>query len=275
MRVFVAGASGALGTTLLSALSAAGHTPVVSEADPSQRTPFLAALADLQADAVINLLGASTELPAGYRELSAINRLRIEGTSTMIAAAKLLGATRFVATSCYYGYGFGDHGDRAVDERAPFGETSDSRNDPIYRALRSSEQQARAFGAVVLRLAQLYAPDALSVPPVSRRWEGSLPVISVVDAARAAIRALDHGTPGEVYNIAAEEPSTWRALQQAQSRADGYPAPIALTDSVLHGIAPFAAQVICDTSLRLSTGAALRDLDFTARHRTLESAFGL
>ena len=95
------------------------------------------------------------------------------------------------------------------------------------------------------------------------------------DAARATIRALDHGIPGEVYNIAAEEPSTWRALQQAQARVDGFPAPIALADSVLRTIAPFASQVISDTSMRLSTTAALRDLDFTARNRTVESAFGL
>jgi nucleoside-diphosphate-sugar epimerase len=275
MRVFVAGASGALGTSLLSALDDAGHTPVVSAADATQRSEFLASLADVSADAVINLLGASTELPAGFRDLTPVNRLRIEGTSTLIAAAKLLGATRYVASSSYHGYGFGDHGDRPIDERAAFGETNDSRNDPMQRALRSSEQQARAFGAIVLRFGHLYAPDARVIPPVSRRFDGNLPVIHMVDAARAAIRALDHGTPGEVYNIAAEEPSTWRALQQAQARADGFPDPIALADSVLHTIAPFASQIISGTSLRLSTTAALRDLDFTARNRTVESAFGL
>jgi nucleoside-diphosphate-sugar epimerase len=275
MRVFVAGASGALGTSLLSALDAAGHTAVTSDADPSQRSAFLSSLDEVRADAVINLLAASTEVPAGYRELASVNRLRIEGTSTMLAAAKMLGATRYVATSCYYGYGFGDHGDQPVDERASFAETSDTRNDPVFRALRSSEQQARAAGAIVLRLAHLYGADARVIPPVSRRWAGSLPVIHVEDAARAAIRALDHGTAGEVYNIAAEEPSTWRVLQQVQARADGFAAPIALADSVMHRIAPFAAQIISGTSLRLSTAAALHDLDFTARHRTVDAAFGL
>ncbi|PRY65049.1 nucleoside-diphosphate-sugar epimerase [Glaciihabitans tibetensis] len=267
MRVFIAGASGAFGSSLLTALSNAGHTSVTSDADPAHRSSFLSSVAELQADAVVNLLGTSTELPAGFRELAPVSRLRIEGSSTLIAAARLLGASRYVAASPFYGYGFGDHGDRPVTETAPFGEANDTRNDPAFRAIRSSEQQARAFGAIVLRLGHLYGPNARVVPPISRRASGSLPVIHVEDAARAVIRALDHGTPGAVYNIAADEPVTWRALQEEQARSDGFAAPVALADSVMRAIAPFASQIICATSLRLSTDAALRDLDFTAVRR--------
>jgi nucleoside-diphosphate-sugar epimerase len=260
MRVLVAGASSSLGISLLNALVDAGHEPVTSTVDPAHRSAYLASLAGISADAVINLLGAYTTLPSGTRALVALNRARGEGTSTMLAAAERTGATRFVTASSFTGYGLTDHGAGALDETAPFAVGDDAES----ASLRSAEQQALARGGMVLRFGQLWSEGATSVPPVSRRGEGQLPVVHVRDAARAAVLAVERGVPGSVYNIAAAGSLTWRALQQAQARIDGFAPPVVLDPAILRLIAPLAARVICDTSVRLSTVSADVELGWSA-----------
>jgi nucleoside-diphosphate-sugar epimerase len=261
MRVLVAGATSSLGISLLNALVDAGHEPVTSAVPAAHRSSYLASLDGVTADAVINLLGASTRLATGTRALVALNRARAEGTSTLLAAAERVGATRFVGASSYTGYGLTDHGDVAIDESAPFAVGDDAES----ASLRSAEQQALARSAVVLRFGQLWSENAATVPPVSRRGEGQLPVVHVHDAARAAVLALERGVAGSVYNVASDETVTWRQLQQAQARIDGFAAPVALEPAVLRLIAPLAARVICDTSLRLSTVSADFELGWSAR----------
>lgn len=260
MRVLVAGARSSLGRILLTELDDAGHTPVTSPADPAHRSSYLASLEGITADAVITVLGASTRLAPGTRAQVAVNRTRAEGMSTMLAAAERVGATRFVAASTFAGYGLRDHGDSPLAETAAFAVGDDAES----TSLRSAEQQAVSRGALVLRFGQLWSEGASSVPPVATQWAGQLPVVHVRDAARAAVLALERGVPGSVYNIAAEETATWRQLQEAQSRVDGFPRPRALDAGLLRLIAPVAARVICDTSLRLSVSSASYELGWSA-----------
>lgn len=261
MRVLVAGATSSLGRSLLTELADAGHTPVTSPVDPTHRSSYLASLDGIAADAVINLLGASTRLAPGTRAQVSLNRARAEGTSTMLAAAERVGATRVVTASTFAGYGLTDHGPSSLDESASFAMGDDAES----TSLRSAEQQATARGAVVLRFAQLWSEGAETVPPVARRWDGQLPVVHVRDAARATVLALERGVAGSTYNIAADETASWREMQEAQSRVDGFPPPVVLDATVLRLIAPVAARVICDTSMRLSTVAAAYELGWSAR----------
>jgi nucleoside-diphosphate-sugar epimerase len=266
--------------------SLSGTAATEHVADVASRARFLASLDGVSADAVITLLGAGTELPDGFREMRVVNRLRAEGTSTLIAAARLLGATRFVGASAYYGYGFGDHGDEPIDESAPFGEPDGTRNDAVQFAVLSSDQQVRAFGGVSLRFGQLYGRGTRAVPAVSGRWSGSLPVVHLDDAASAAVLALGQRTsrvgdqadaavasraPGTAYNIAADEPTTWRELQTARARADGFGKPVVLPDGAIRMLAPFSSQVITGLSLRLSSATARRDLGWIPLHPALDS----
>jgi len=264
MRVLVAGATGVFGKSVLDQLAAAGHIPVEPTVPTTDRAAFLQSLDGITADAVVNLLGTSTEFAEGYRAMVPVTRARLEGTSTLIAAARLLGATRLISASSFTGYGFDVLGDRQLDETAPFGNADDTSNAPVQLGLLGLEQQTRAFGGVVLRFAHLVSENSDSVPAIPRRWEGALPVVSVDDAARAIVHALESGRPGATYNIAGAETVTWRQLQTAQSRIDGYAAPVVLPDSTIRMLAPFAAQVITRTSMRLSTAAARDELDWVA-----------
>ena len=264
MRVLVAGATGVFGKSVLDHLLAAGHVPVEPAVPTTTRAAFLASLDGTNADAVVNLLGTTTELADGYRAMHPLNRARLEGTSTLIAAARRLGATRLVSASSFYGYGFDTLGDRPLAENAPFGEADDTENGAVQLALLGLEQQTRAFGGVVLRLAHLVAENADHVPAVPRTFTGTLPVVHVDDAARAVVRALESGRPGGTYNIAGPETVSWRDLQNAQARIDGFAAPVVLPDALIRVFAPFASEVITRTSLRLSTTAARNELDWVA-----------
>jgi nucleoside-diphosphate-sugar epimerase len=270
MRVLVAGATSSLGISLLNELVDAGHEPVTSPVSAAHRSSYLASLEGVTADAVINLLGASTRLAPGTRALVAVNRARAEGTSTMLAAAERVGAARIVGASSYTGYGLSNHGDVAIDESAPFAVGDDAES----ASLRSAEQQALSRGGLVLRFGQLWSQNAATVPPVSRRGDGQLPVVHVRDAARAAVLALERGAAGSVYNITSDETVTWRQLQQAQARMDGFAAPVALNPALLRLIAPLAARVICDTSMRLSTVVADFELGWSARIALSEISAG-
>jgi nucleoside-diphosphate-sugar epimerase len=280
MRVLLAGATGAIGRRLVPQLIAAGHSVIgitrtagalagtgATElvADVSRRASFLAALEGVKADAVIHELTALKKAPARYSDMRQTNRLRAEGASTLIAAAKRVGAKRFITASIFYGYGFHDHGSSVLDELAPFGEQDGSRNDSVQTALLSDEQQVRAFGGIALRYGIFYAPGARSIPPIPQRWMGSLPVVHIEDAAHATVLALEKGKSGEAYNIVDDSPTTWRELQSLQAAADGLRPPVELPELALRVVAPFGAQLMTRTSMILSNAKAKRDLGWSPK----------
>ena len=119
MKVFLAGATGAMGTQLVPRLVSAGHnvvamtrreskqtalealgaTPVVADAlDPGQ---VVAAVAAAQPDAIVHQLTAIASLDTRHfdRDFAATNRLRTEGTDNLLAAGRAASVGRFVAQS--------------------------------------------------------------------------------------------------------------------------------------------------------------------------------
>src|ERR1700712_1001088 len=155
MRVVLAGASGAIGRYLVPQLIEAKHdvigitrTPGSLDgtgarevvADILDRPALFAALTGTRADAVIHQVTALAKAPSTLHDMRDTNRLRAEGTSALIAAARQVGAKKFVAASFFGGYGLTDHGREPLTESAPFGE-EDGTADPVQRALLSLEQQ--------------------------------------------------------------------------------------------------------------------------------------
>jgi 2-alkyl-3-oxoalkanoate reductase len=139
MRVFVAGATGALGQRLVPQLVAGGHEvtgltrspakaeslralgarPVVADALDSEAVGR--AVAEAAPEAIVHQLTAlSGELDMRHidRFLAATNRLRTEGTDHLLAAGRAAGARRFVAQS-YAGWPFARTGGPVKDEADP------------------------------------------------------------------------------------------------------------------------------------------------------------
>src|SRR5205814_2377182 len=136
MRVLLAGASGAVGTPLTRQLIAAGHEVVgISRsqanaerlrntgaeavvADVMDREGLLAAVRGVRADAVMHQLTAlgTTKMRDAMR---GTNALRTTGTAHLLAAARTVGAHRFLTQSIVFGYGYRDHGARVITEDDP------------------------------------------------------------------------------------------------------------------------------------------------------------
>jgi nucleoside-diphosphate-sugar epimerase len=276
MRILLAGASGAIGRHLVPLLTRTGHAVTgitrspgslagtgASElvADLLDRPALLAAVAGRQFDAVIHQATSLGRTPRRFSQLRLTNRLRAEGTSALIAAARATGATRFVTASSTYGYGFGDFGSRAVGEDAVFAEAPGGAVDSVLRALATNEQQARAFGGVALRYGLFYRGRG-TVPVVPAGWEGTLPFVHVEDAASAALAALG-GAPGGVYNIVDDTPASWRAVQFARAQAFDMPEPTALPAWLLRRTMPASAELLGATTMRVSNERARTELRWT------------
>ncbi len=271
MRVLVAGATGAIGALLVPKLLAAGHEVTGLVRGPGalagtgadeivanllDRFAVLDAVEDLEFDAVIHQATDLARRPLKYRHMLTTNRLRTEGTSTLIAAARATGATRFVSASVFYGYGFNDFGAEPLDETEVFGALGPRRLDPVNLAALSNEQQTHAFGGVTLRYGLIYGVRPARV--VASDWDGELPMLHVEDAANATLHALERGKHGETYNIADDHPVSWRELQQASAIAAGWRFPLAVPSWAMAASMPYAAELFTRTSMRLSTAKAKR-----------------
>jgi nucleoside-diphosphate-sugar epimerase len=289
MRVLLAGASGAIGRYLVPQLTAAGHdvigitrTPGSLKssgarevvADVLDRPALLAALDGITADAVIHQVTALSKAPSSMRDMRPTNRLRTEGTSALIAAARQVGAKKFVAASFFGGYGLSDHGRAELAESAPFGEP-DGRADPVQTALLSLEQQVRAFGGVSLRFGLFYDSTTTAVSPVSRTWDGVLPMLHLSDAAAATVRVLAKYQAGSVYNIADDHPLSYRARESARAKAAGRRHPQRLPDSVLRMAAPFGSLLLTSTSVSLDSTKARTELGWTPQFESLHEGLGV
>ncbi|WP_429302542.1 NAD-dependent epimerase/dehydratase family protein [Paraburkholderia sp. GAS199] len=217
--VFLAGATGAIGTALIPLLIDAGYT-VYGSTRHAQRaaklenagvTPVIVDVFDLAAltKALARIEPASvihqlTDLPRNLDPAqmahAVVNnaRIRSEGTRNLVAAASAAGARRFVAQSIAWAYRTGTR---------PYTETSPLDIDaPAPRsisvqgvvALETCVLEASAMTGTVLRYGQIYGPGTGSAEPA-----GTSPV-HVEAAAAAALLALRY-SPGGIYNIAEDE----------------------------------------------------------------------
>lgn len=290
MKVFIAGATGAIGRPLTRALIDAGHevlglarTASAAEAvkrlgavpvaaDAMDRDALLRAVEGLKADAVIHQLTALAKPKRTLDEHDPSTALRTKGTANLIAAAEVLGAQRFLTQSMALGYGYHDHGDRLLTEDDPFGVRSGNVADFVIDGLVSTEEQARAVGGIALRYGLLYGPgtwfDSASPKrsvPLPRRGSGVMAWIHVEDAAAGTVAALERGTPGAAYNLVDGVPATWEAIGDAIADAGGRN-PLRVPASLLRLAVPYLGPLMIDTNIRVSHDLATRELDWTPQH---------
>jgi 2-alkyl-3-oxoalkanoate reductase len=237
MRVFVTGATGALGRHLVPGLVAAGHKVTATTRTPGKVAQLHTAGAEpvvvdgLDREAVIAAVQAAApevimhEMTAlaGLRSLrnpdqtfAGTNELRIRGTDNLLAAAARAGTRRVIAQG-YAGAG--------PDRRS--GGLKTEEDPPDWRPIRSAVQGPAAIRhveetvpreapeGIVLRYGGLYGPGASDVlldmlrkrqVPVIGGGTGVWSFIEVTDAAAATIAAVDHGAPG-LYNVVDDDPA--------------------------------------------------------------------
>ena len=242
MRIFVAGATGAVGRALVPALVAAGHSvtgmtrspekagairragaePVVADGlnGRAVRAAVISARPDVIIDEMTDL-GTVTDLRHFDRAFANTNRLRTEGTDHLLAAAHEAEVKRFIAQS-FCGWTFSREGDAVKTEADPLDPDPPRELARTLDALRYLEQivtKSIHLEGIVLRYGSFYGPDTgmFSRAMVDELRHRRVPLIGngagwwsfvhVEDAASAAIAAIEHGKAGAVYNIVDDEPA--------------------------------------------------------------------
>jgi nucleoside-diphosphate-sugar epimerase len=292
MKVLVAGADGAIGTPLTHLLLARGHhvlglihspagapalralgvEPIV--ADALDRRGLLRAVQPFAADAIVHELTALRKPPFRPSGMTMTNRLRIEGTDNLLAAAAHLGAKRMVTQSMFLGYGFRDHGDRLVTEADPFGIPAGDSTDDSLMAMHLAETKTFTMPeGIALRYGMFYGGDAAAMRPMLIKRAvpvlpgGLLGWIHHLDAAAASVAALERGRPGQAYNIVDDRPATWSEVITEMAKGFGAPPPRRVPRWVLSLFASYMARVAGEVSMRVSNAKAKTELSWQPRFR--------
>ncbi len=259
MRVFLTGATGAVGSRLLPVLLAAGHSvvavthtpaktrelrvagaePVV--ADGLDAAAIRAAVTQAKPDVIVHEMTAlrGGDLRKFDRTFALSNRLRTEGLDHLLAAAAEAGTRRVIAQS-YCGWPYARTGGHVKTEEDPLDPAPPAQMRRSLAALRYLESrlaQAPGIAGLSLRYGTFYGPGTGLLEPTvihqlrQRRFPligggtGWWSLLHVDDAAAATAIAVERGDPG-IYNIVDDEPapvSDW--LPALAAAAEARPPP--------------------------------------------------
>jgi nucleoside-diphosphate-sugar epimerase len=262
MRVFVAGATGALGKHLVPMLAEQGHEvtgmtrspakqelirklgarPVVADAlDPEA---VAQAVGESEPEVVIDQLTAIDTSAMGRsidKMFAQTNRLRTEGTDHLLTAARATGARRFLVQS-FAGWPFEPTGGPIKTEEDPLQEHPPKTVSETLAAIRYLEETvtgADGIEGLALRYGGFYGPgtsiavnpDGAQVEMVRKRrlpvignGAGIWSLVHIHDAAAATVAAIDHGAPG-LYNVVDDDPAPVSDLLPELARVIGAKPP--------------------------------------------------
>jgi 2-alkyl-3-oxoalkanoate reductase len=305
VKVFVAGAGGVLGRHLLPLLIDAGHEVVGTsrslerlvdiesvgaeavKLEALDRQAVADAVAAARPDAIVHALTALPPAgPSRVADLDATNRLRIEGTANLLAAARHAGVERFVAESLIGVYG-SRAGVEPLTEDAPLADVP-AAGAGVVGALRSLEEQVLGSGGIALRFGFFYGADVPSTQAaIARLRRRLLPMpggapgvasyVHVDDAASGIVAALERGRGGEAYNIVDDEPVSFGEFFRRLAVSAGAPAPVSIPVWLGRLVAPYATALAVDAQLPASNHRARSELGWQPAFATVReglAAFG-
>jgi RNA polymerase sigma-70 factor (TIGR02957 family) len=304
MRVFVAGATGAIGRQLVPRLAAAGHevhgmtrseskramlgelgaVPVVADAlDPVQ---VAEAVARARPDVIVHQLTAigSVDLRHMERDVAPTTRLRTEGTDYLLSAGQAVGVRRFVAQSSGLLL-YARTGGAVTGEEDPLDPSPAHEMRALVAAIRHLEQAVVGVEwteGIVLRYGAFYGPGT-SLAPGEEGFElvrerrfalvggggGVWSFIHIADAAEATVAAVEHGGRG-VYNIVDDDPAPVAEWLPALARILGAQQP-----TQAPRLAAGEAGAVLMTEIRGASNAkAKRELGWRPAHPSWRQGFG-
>jgi 2-alkyl-3-oxoalkanoate reductase len=298
MKVFIAGATGAIGRPLVSALIAAGHGVFgMSSSETGARSlrekgaegevanaldenAVLALVKRVKPDAVIDEL---TSLPKRYtsEEMRAAadrdRNLRLVGGRNVHNAARAAAAKRYIVQSTGFFYGPGEGLATEKDGLAVNASPGIAGSVRTYIRIEERALGARDLPGVALRYGFFYGPGTYHDPmhgsvseqvrekayPVIGSGGGVFSFVHVEDAAAATVAALE-SDPG-AYNVVDDDPSEMSVWLPAFARFLGAPEPPHLSEQDALQKAG-ADAVYYATRLRgAANGLARRKLGFAPR----------
>ncbi len=308
MKVFVAGATGVIGRSLLPRLIEAGHfvtamtrssagaeslaslgtDPVLCDVYDSSRVTDVVRQA--QPDVLVHEL---TSLPKAIdprkieTQLAENDRIRVEGTRNLIRAATMSGAKRIVAQSIAFAY-------------APEGGPVKEEDDPLWldapwpwrrtiEAVAELERQVQSnqgTEGVVLRYGSIYGPGTAYAAedgaiahlvrkrqfPIAGSGSGVFSFVHVDDAASATVSALEKGRPG-VYNVVDDEPTPIRDWLPDYAEALGASRPRKVPRILARALAGGYGLYLMTEQRGASNAKAKNQLDWVPEFATWREGF--
>lgn len=306
MRVFVAGATGAIGQQLVPRLAYAGHevygmtrskskkallrelgaVPVVADAlDPDQ---VAEAVGGARPDVIVHQLTAIGSLDMRHfdRDFALTNRLRTEGTNHLLSAGQAVGVRRFVAQSYFAAYA--RTGAAVKSEEDPFDPSPAREMRETLAAIRYVEEavlDARWTEGIVLRYGAFYGPGTSIAPdgeqaemvrkrkfPLVGDGGGVWSFIHVADAATATVAAVEHGKRG-VYNVVDDDPAPVAEWLPALAQRLGAKKPVRVPRFVGRLFAGEAGAVMMTELRGASNAKAKRELAWRPKYPSWRDGF--
>ena len=306
MRVFVAGATGAIGRQLVPRLVANGHevhgmtrseskqamlrelgaVPVVADAlDPDQVAD---AVGRAKPDVIIHQLTALAG--KGFRGLKQriemTNRLRSEGTDHLLSAGQAVGVQRFVAQSNAALYA--RTGGPVKTEEDPLDTTPPRKQREATAAILHLEEAVLGAAwteGIVLRYGGFYLPGAGMGPggethelirkrqfPLVGDGRGVWSFIHLGDAAEATVAAVEHGSRG-VYNIVDDDPAPVAEWLPTLTRMLSGKKPRRLPPFVVRLVAGEFGVLMMTEARGASNTKAKRELGWSPAHPSWREGF--
>jgi nucleoside-diphosphate-sugar epimerase len=308
MRVFVAGATGAIGKQLVPRLVAAGHevhgmtrsdskgamlselgaVPVVADAlDPDQVAD---AVGRARPEVIVHELTAIGALDMRHydRDFALTNRLRIEGTDHLLSAGQAVGVRRFVAQGIGAFGIYARTGGPVKSEDDPLEPTPTPEMRETLAAVRHLEEAV--LGAdwtegIVLRYGAFYGPGT-SMAPGAEQFElvrrrklplvgdggGVWSFIHVADAAEATVAAIEHGSRG-VYNVVDDDPAAVAEWLPALAQELGAKKPMRVPRFIGRMFAGEPGVVMMTEMRGASNAKAKRELEWRPAHPSWRQGF--
>ena len=309
MKVFVAGATGALGRQLVPMLVAKGHEvtgmtskhskqdlvrslgarPAVADAlDPEA---VAQAVAQAEPDVIVHELTAlsgAIDLRHFEKTFALTNRLRTEGTDHLLAAGRAVGVKRFVAQS-FAGWPFARTGGSIKTEDDPLDAAPPDAVRSTLEAILYLEEAvtgATWTEGIALRYGGFYGPGtSLGLPdgeqlemirkrkiPIVGNGAGIWSLVHIEDAATATVAAIEHGRRG-VYHIVDDEPVATKEFLPGAAEVLGARRPMRVPRWLGRLLAGEAAVVMMTEVRGASNAKAKRELGWQPRYRSWRQGF--
>jgi nucleoside-diphosphate-sugar epimerase len=300
MRVFVAGASGAIGTRLVPQLIDRGHEVIGTFKSPgnAERVRALGAqpialdlldpravrkaVLETEPDAIVHQATALADLQDFKhfdRGFAQTNRLRTEGTDALLAAAREADVRRFVAQS-FASARYARVGGPVKTEDDPLDPTPVPAMRETEAAMRYLDQAVTDAGGIALRYGGFYgaANDGLLEPvrkrlfPIVGSGDGVSSFIHLDDAAAATVLTLEHDGAG-IYNIVDDEPAPAREWLPVLADVLGAKPPRHVPRWLARLVAGEAAVMMATESRGASNAKAKRELGWKLRYPSWREGF--
>jgi nucleoside-diphosphate-sugar epimerase len=302
MRVFVTGATGALGQHLVPALIAAGHEVTATTRTPGKagqlreagaepvvvdgldRETLTAAVQAASPEVIVHEMTALADMRSLRnvdKVFAATNELRTRGTDNLLAAAARAGTRRVIAQS-------------NTNMTARSGAPVQTEEDPLdsrpvpsaagtVAAVKHVEEAVpRAVPeGIVLRYGNFYGPGASDFLvemvrkrqfPVIGGGAGIWSFIEIADAAAATVAAVSRGAPG-VYNVVDSDPAPVAEWLPYLAKVTGAKPPLRLPVWLGRLLAGDFVVSQMTQARGSSNGKAKKELGFEPRYASWREGF--